>query len=86
VTSIPQDGAQPPPTLFAWAGGAEALSRLTRTFYGHVRDDPILAPVFAGMSPMTWSGVWLAARTRKAMSSWQRRSICREERTPMQEA
>jgi len=32
---------------------------------------------------VTWSGVWLAARTRKAMSSWQRRSSCREERTPI---
>jgi hypothetical protein len=33
---------------------------------------------------VTWSGVWLAASTRKAMSSWQRRWICREERTPRQ--
>ena len=32
---------------------------------------------------VTWSGVWLAARTRKARSSLQRRSICREDRTPM---
>ena len=32
VTSTPQDGAQQPPTLFAWAGGAEAWSRLTRIF------------------------------------------------------
>jgi hypothetical protein len=29
-------------------------------------------------------GVWLAAKTRQAMSSWQRRSSCREERTPRQ--
>jgi hypothetical protein len=29
-------------------------------------------------------GLWLAASTRKAMSSVQRRSICRDERTPMQ--
>jgi len=42
---------QPPPTVFAWAGGAEAFSRLTRIFYGHVKTDPILAPVFAEMSP-----------------------------------
>jgi hypothetical protein len=32
---------------------------------------------------VTWSGVWLAASTRKATSSTQRRSIWREERTPM---
>lgn len=40
-----------PPTLFEWAGGATALSRLTAAFYGHVREDPVLAPVFADMSP-----------------------------------
>jgi truncated hemoglobin YjbI len=39
------------PTLFQWAGGADALSRLTETFYAHVREDPVLAPVFAQMSP-----------------------------------
>ena len=38
-----------PPTLFDWAGGAEALARLTRVFYGHVRADPLLGPVFAHM-------------------------------------
>jgi truncated hemoglobin YjbI len=61
VTSTPQDGAQPPPTLFGWAGGAEALSRLTRIFYGHVSDDPILAPVFAEMRPQhpQWVATWL---------------------------
>jgi truncated hemoglobin YjbI len=61
VTSTPPDGAQPPPTLFAWAGGAEAWSRLTRIFYGHVTDDPILAPVFAEMHPEhpQWVGQWL---------------------------
>jgi truncated hemoglobin YjbI len=40
-----------PPTLFEWAGGVSALLRLTEAFYGHVREDPVLAPVFAGMSP-----------------------------------
>jgi len=39
------------PTLFDWAGGAAALSRLTGVFYAHVREDPLLAPVFAEMSP-----------------------------------
>jgi hypothetical protein len=33
---------------------------------------------------VTWSGVWLAASTRKAMSSVKRRSSCWEERTPRQ--
>src|SRR4051794_41817731 len=40
-----------PPTLYEWAGGAVALDRLTECFYRRVHDDPILAPVFAGMSP-----------------------------------
>jgi CDGSH-type Zn-finger protein/truncated hemoglobin YjbI len=40
------------PTLFEWAGGFPALLRLTRLFYGkHVPADPLLAPLFAEMSP-----------------------------------
>jgi hemoglobin len=38
------------PTLYEWAGGAEALRRLTEVFYDAVADDPILAPLFASMS------------------------------------
>ncbi len=38
------------PTVFEWAGGAEAFLRLTEVFYDKVLDDPILAPVFAHMS------------------------------------
>ena len=41
----------PTPTLAAWAGGPEAIGRLTKRFYERVPDDPILAPVFAGMDP-----------------------------------
>jgi truncated hemoglobin YjbI len=38
--------------LFQWAGGFPALTRMTRIFYGkHVPDDPLLAPLFAEMSP-----------------------------------
>ncbi|CAL9518551.1 hypothetical protein SUDANB15_03775 [Streptomyces sp. enrichment culture] len=37
------------PTIHAWMGGDAALDRLTEVFYGHVRKDPVLAPVFAGM-------------------------------------
>jgi truncated hemoglobin YjbI len=40
------------PTLFEWAGGAPALLRLTRIFYGtYVPDDPLLGPLFADMAP-----------------------------------
>ncbi|MEV6109352.1 group II truncated hemoglobin [Streptomyces sp. NPDC051940] len=35
------------PTIYEWAGGADAFDRLTRIFYGHVHKDPLLAPVFA---------------------------------------
>ena len=38
------------PTLYEWAGGHEALRRLTEVFYDKVLEDPILAPVFAHMS------------------------------------
>ena len=40
-----------PPTLYAWAGGAEALDRLTTHFYDKVLRDPLLRPVFEHMSP-----------------------------------
>jgi hemoglobin len=46
----PTTPAEPTPTLFAWAGGADALRRLTEVFYDRVLDDPVLAPVFAHMS------------------------------------
>ncbi len=38
------------PTVYAWAGGADAFHRLTEVFYDAVADDPVLAPVFAHMS------------------------------------
>ena len=44
------DAAQTP-TLEAWAGGTGMLRRLTATFYDKVAADPLLGPVFAGMSP-----------------------------------
>jgi hemoglobin len=37
------------PTLYEWAGGQEAFDRLTEAFYGRVRRDEVLAPVFARM-------------------------------------
>lgn len=39
------------PTLYDWAGGMPALERLTEVFYAKVREDPLLAPVFAHMDP-----------------------------------
>ena len=39
------------PTLYEWIGGLPAIERLFETFYTRVPSDPILAPVFAGMSP-----------------------------------
>ena len=39
------------PTIFEWAGGLPALTRMTRNFYEkYVPDDPLLAPLFATMS------------------------------------
>ncbi|HCT75804.1 MAG TPA: oxidoreductase [Micromonosporaceae bacterium] len=50
------------PSIYEWAGGDEALQRLTSVFYGHVRKDPLLAPVFAGMDERHSQHVatWLA--------------------------
>jgi CDGSH-type Zn-finger protein/truncated hemoglobin YjbI len=40
------------PTLFEWCGGLPALTRMTRIFYEkHVPADPLLAALFANMSP-----------------------------------
>jgi truncated hemoglobin YjbI len=40
------------PTLYEWAGGSEVLVRMLRIFYGsYVPADPLLAPLFAHMSP-----------------------------------
>ena len=48
--------ADPPPaddpTLFEWCGGLPVLLRMTSIFYEkYVPDDPLLAPLFAAMSP-----------------------------------
>ena len=39
------------PTLYEWIGGRPAIERLISHFYSKVPDDPLLAPVFAHMSP-----------------------------------
>jgi hemoglobin len=38
-----------PPTLYEWAGGMVAFERLTAAFYTRVREDELLAPLFAHM-------------------------------------
>jgi truncated hemoglobin YjbI len=48
--STPTAAREPP--LNEWAGGLPALTRMTRIFYGRdVPEDPLLAPLFAGMAP-----------------------------------
>jgi truncated hemoglobin YjbI len=49
-------------TMYEWAGGEDAFSSLTRIFYGHVKTDPVLGPVFAEMSPEhpVWVAQWLS--------------------------
>jgi CDGSH-type Zn-finger protein/truncated hemoglobin YjbI len=47
----PVPGPGHEPTIFEWAGGLPALTRMTRMFYEkYVPQDPSLAPLFAGMS------------------------------------
>ena len=47
---VPVPGREP--SLFEWAGGLPALTRMTRLLYEkHVPADPLLAPLFATMSP-----------------------------------
>lgn len=38
-------------TLYEWAGGADALDRLTRVFYARVHRDPLVGPLFASADP-----------------------------------
>ncbi|GLZ40285.1 antibiotic biosynthesis monooxygenase [Actinokineospora sp. NBRC 105648] len=50
------------PTLYEWAGGANALEKLFQAFYQRVPQDELLAPLFADMNPdhakhvATWLG------------------------------
>ena len=39
------------PTLYEWMGGMPAIERLLTAFYERVPNDPMLAPLFAQMSP-----------------------------------
>ena len=53
VRRVPRPGRRRGrPTLFEWAGGLPALTRMSRLLYEkHVPADPLLAPLFAQMSP-----------------------------------
>jgi hemoglobin len=42
---------KPVPTLLEWMGGMPALEHLFTVFYARVPSDPLLAPIFANMSP-----------------------------------
>jgi hemoglobin len=50
------------PTLYEWAGGADAFGRLTEAFYARVVADDLLAPLFARMEAghARHVAVWLA--------------------------
>jgi hemoglobin len=39
------------PTLFEWIGGMQAIERLFEVFYQRVPQDPMLAPIFADITP-----------------------------------
>ncbi|MEU8519257.1 group II truncated hemoglobin [Streptomyces sp. NBC_01216] len=54
--------ARPEKSLYEAVGGADALRRLSGTFYEAVLADPLLAPVFAGFTPahVDHVAVWLA--------------------------
>ncbi|MEY9888225.1 CDGSH-type Zn-finger protein/truncated hemoglobin YjbI/ferredoxin [Catenulispora sp. MAP5-51] len=84
------------PTLFQWAGGLPALTRMTRIFYTkYVPEDPLLAPIFATMSPdhpervAAWLGETFGGPTRytdayggydRMVSQHANRSLTEEQR------
>ncbi|GII88304.1 hypothetical protein Ssi03_62940 [Sphaerisporangium siamense] len=50
------------PSLYEWAGGAEALERLTTRFYELVAEDDLIGPLFKGMDPghPRYVAMWLS--------------------------
>jgi hemoglobin len=50
------------PTMYEWAGGAEAFERLTEVFYAKVVQDDLVGPLFAHMDPghPRYVAMWLA--------------------------
>lgn len=51
ATDAGRDTRAEVPTLHAWMGGKDALTKLFARFYEHVSDEPLLAPIFAQMAP-----------------------------------
>nr|WP_241756149.1 group II truncated hemoglobin [Actinomadura sp. RB99] len=47
--------------MYDWAGGADALQRLTEVFYTAVLKDDLLRPLFEHMAPdhPKWVAIWL---------------------------
>jgi truncated hemoglobin YjbI/quinol monooxygenase YgiN len=50
------------PSLYEWAGGTEALERLTEAFYQQVIKDDLIGPLFAKMDPghPRYVAMWLS--------------------------
>ncbi len=61
---VPPELVKKQPTLLEWAGGLQALQRLTKQFYETIlsEPDPVLEPIFRGMNPAHPEHVadWLA--------------------------
>jgi truncated hemoglobin YjbI len=55
-------GDEPVPSLYEWAGGTEALERLTEAFYTQVLKDDLLRPLFEHMDSHhpAFVAMWLA--------------------------
>jgi hemoglobin len=60
-TAVRGDGRSVP-SLYEWAGGAEALEKLTGAFYQLVAADELIGPLFAQMDPghPHYVAMWLA--------------------------
>ncbi|WP_018347739.1 group II truncated hemoglobin [Longispora albida] len=60
VTGVTGDGGAVP-SLYQWAGGADALERLTGVFYASVGEDDLIGPLFASMNPAhpRYVAMWL---------------------------
>jgi len=48
ITLLHMDETGSHPTLYEWAGGAEAFHRLINAFYDRVEKDELLSPLFPG--------------------------------------
>ena len=84
---LPPELVKTLPSLYEWAGGLEALERLTAKFYGEILNepDPILEPVFRGMDSAAVSDRGLVRRrsartvtTATAFGARRRRPTPRE--------